>query len=212
MTAEGLIGDSVSEETIDSLLAVVEGIHAAALRTGAHSENVAAYAAAIGSELGLDPGRLRRLRCTAILHDIGKAVVPAEILAKPGPLTPAERVLIERHSAAGAEMLRRAGLEHEAAMVRAHHERYDGAGYPDCLAGEAIPLEARIVFVADSFESMTSDRPYRAGMAVAAAMNELRRYAGTQFDPMVVGVFERVIADGRVAVRALRDAGLCAAA
>ncbi|MEJ7784091.1 MAG: HD domain-containing phosphohydrolase [Solirubrobacteraceae bacterium] len=212
MTTDGLISDSVSEETIDSLLAVVEGIHAAALRTGDHSENVAAYAGAIARELSLEPNRLGRLRRTAILHDIGKSVVPAAILAKPGPLTPAERIVIERHSGAGAEMLRRAGLEHEAAMVRAHHERFDGAGYPDRLAGEAIPLEARIVFVADSFESMTSDRPYRSGMSVAGALTELRRCAGTQFDLSVVSAFEQVLADGRVTVRALRGGGILAAA
>lgn len=206
MTAEGLASDSVSEETIDSLLTVIKGIHADALRTGDHSENVAAYAAAIGGELGLGPDRLRKLRRTAILHDIGKSEIPAAILSKPGPLTPEEREVIERHPTAGAEMLVRAGLEHEAAMVRAHHERYDGAGYPDGLTGDEIPLEARIVFVADSFEAMTSDRPYRAGMSPAAAVDELRRCAGTQFDPGVVATFVRVLAEGRVPVRALRDA------
>lgn len=212
MTTEGLASDSVSEETIDSLLAVIRGIHAAALRTGDHSENVAAYAAAIGGELGLEPDRLRKLRRTAILHDIGKSVVPAAILSKPGPLTPAERAMIEGHATAGAELLMHAGLEHEATMVRAHHERYDGAGYPDGLAGEAIPLEARIVFVADAFEAMTSDRPYRSGMSATAAVDELRRCAGTQFDPAVVAAFERVLAEDRVPVRALRDAAQLTAA
>jgi polar amino acid transport system substrate-binding protein len=204
MTTEGLGSDSVSEETISSLLGIIEGIRATALRTGDHSENVAAYADAVGREMGFGATRLCRLRRIAVLHDIGKSQVPAAILDKAGPLTPLERRAIERHPAAGADILCRAGLREEAAMVRAHHERFDGTGYPDGTAAQAIPLEARIVFVVDSFESMTSDRPYRHGMSTEEARAELRRCAGTQFDPDVVDAFEAVLSRGVVAVRALR--------
>jgi putative nucleotidyltransferase with HDIG domain len=204
VTTEGLTDADVPEDVIAALLAIVEGIQADALRTGDHSVNVANYAVAMGEELGLDAAHLRRVRRTAILHDIGKTTVPAGILSKPGPLTDWERIVIERHAVAGADMLRLAGLEDEARTVRAHHERYDGRGYPDGLEGEDIPLEARIVFVADSFESMTSDRPYRNGMSVAEARAELRRCAGTQFDPVVVAAFERLLDEARVPVCALR--------
>lgn len=186
MTTEGLSCDRVPEETIASLLAVIEDIDADGLRTADHCEAVAGYAAAIGRRLGFDAARLRRLRRCAILHDIGKSEVPAQILAKPGPLSSREREVIEGHPEAGADILCRAGLFQEAAVVRAHHERFDGRGYPDGLAGDAIPLEARVVFVADAFAAMTSDRPYQAGRTGARALAELRRCAGTQFDPHVV--------------------------
>ena len=212
MTTDGLACDGVTEETIAALLAVIDDIDADALRTADHCENVADYAAGIGRRLGFGGPRLRRLRRCAVLHDIGKAAVSPEILEKPGRLTPGERAVIECHPEAGAEILCRAGLFQEAAVVRAHHERYDGRGYPDRLAADAIPLEARIVFVADAFEAMTSDRPYQAGMSDASALAELERCAGAQFDPVVVTAFAAELADGGVASRAMRGAARAAAA
>jgi HD-GYP domain-containing protein (c-di-GMP phosphodiesterase class II) len=144
------------------------------------------------------------LRRAALLHDIGKVTVSGEILAKPGALTEPEFAAIRRHPEAGASMLRHAGLTDEALWIRHHHERMDGNGYPDGLAGDEIPLEARIIFVADSFEAMTSDRPYREGMEVCDAIVELQRHGGTQFDCRVESALRDLIARGELAVLALR--------
>jgi len=194
-----------AQDPAAALLDVVDRVAPEAeLGTREHCDNVARYALAIGLELGLAPPALRRLHRTALLHDIGKAEVPAEILAKPGPLTRAERAVVECHPVVGAEMLGYAGLEREAPVVRAHHEQFDGSGYPDGLAGEEIPLESRIVAVADAFEAMTSDRPYRRGTSPRAALAELRRCAGGQFDPAVVAAFAAVLERGGLVVRPLR--------
>jgi diguanylate cyclase (GGDEF)-like protein/putative nucleotidyltransferase with HDIG domain len=186
------------------LYAMVASIDARELVTRDHSENVAAYAVAIGQELGMDRERIMALRRAALLHDIGKITVAASILSKPGRLDPQEWTQIHRHPAVGATMLAHAGLPEESRWVHHHHERIDGNGYPDQLVGNQIPLEARIIFVADSFEAMTSDRPYRAGMDVAEALAELRRGAGTQFDARIVDVLTELIGRGELAVLALR--------
>ena len=183
---------------------MVAAIDARELATRDHSENVAAYAVAVGQELGLDRERIMALRRAALLHDIGKITVAADILAKPGKLDPLEWAQIQRHPLVGATMLAHAGLMEESGWIRHHHERMDGQGYPDGLLGERIPLEARIIFVADSFEAMTSDRPYRAGMEVDDAMAELRRHAGAQFDARIVDALVELIGRGELAVLALR--------
>jgi HD-GYP domain-containing protein (c-di-GMP phosphodiesterase class II) len=188
------------------LHAVVAGIDSLHLYTRDHSENVAAYAVAIAQAMGLDPQRIVRLRRAAFLHDVGKVAVPDAVLSKPSGLTDEEFRQIQIHPEVGSHMLGHAGLHDEALWVRHHHERLDGGGYPDGLAGDAIPLEARIMFVADSFEAMTSDRPYRDGMPVADAVAELRRCAGSQFDPVCVDVLEELVAGDRLAVLALRHA------
>lgn len=166
---------------------------------GGHSANVERYAVAIGRRMGLDERCIAHVRRAAYLHDIGKATVPADILSKAGPLTEEELGLIRLHPAVGSTMLASAGLWPEVSLVRAHHERFDGGGYPDGLAGEGIPLEARILFVADSFDAMTSDRSYRRGMPVEEAFDELRRCSGTQFDPCVVDALLGLVEDGSVA-------------
>ncbi len=133
-----------------------------------------------------EPAR-RDLRLGAVFHDIGKIAVPEAILNKPGPLTPEERAVIERHTLVGERIL--APVEFLAGvcrLVRHEHERWDGGGYPDGLAGEAIPLGARVIFACDALHAMTSDRPYRRALPAAIAHAELRRHAGTQFDPRVV--------------------------
>ena len=203
-----LAGEDADEENavgpvahLHGLVAMIDARH---LQTRDHSENVAAYAAAIGLALGLSAERIVRLRRAAMLHDIGKIGVRTAILEKPAALTDEEFDEIRMHAAIGGTMLAHAGLREEAAWVRAHHERVDGRGYPDGLTLPEIPLEARILFVADAFEAMTSDRPYRAGVAVDAAVHELRRCAGTQFDPLVVEVLDHLLQNDGLTVLALR--------
>jgi diguanylate cyclase (GGDEF)-like protein/putative nucleotidyltransferase with HDIG domain len=193
------------------LYAMVAAIDARELVTRDHSENVAAYAVAVGQELGMDRERIMALRRAALLHDIGKITVAASILSKPGRLDPNEWTHIHRHPTVGATMLAHAGLPEESRWIRHHHERIDGNGYPDQLMGKQIPLEARIIFVADSFEAMTSDRPYRAGMDVHEALAELHRCAGTQFDRSIVDALADLIGRGELAVLALRAERVAAA-
>jgi diguanylate cyclase (GGDEF)-like protein/putative nucleotidyltransferase with HDIG domain len=187
------------------LYALVAGIDAQHLHTRDHSENVAAYAVALGQALGLERERVVRLRRAALLHDVGKVAIPRAILEKPSRLTPDEFEHMKLHAHVGAAMLAHAGLREEATWVRHHHERVDGGGYPDGVAGDAIPIEARIIFVADSFEAMTSDRPYRAGMPVADAVAELRRCAGKQFQPEIVETIAKLLDDGALTVLCLRQ-------
>ena len=173
---------------------------------GEHSKGVVALALAVGRRLGHDARAQRDLEFGALLHDIGKLKVPGEILNKPGKLTPAEWEIVKRHPEDGQRMLERIGgvLAQVGLTVRAHHERWDGGGYPDGLGGTAIPLDARIICACDAYSAMTTNRSYRAAMPVADAIAELRRCAGTQFDPVVV---EAVVA----IVERERPAGVAAA-
>jgi diguanylate cyclase len=159
----------------------------------AHGAGVARLAVAIGERLGVAGQRLVTLCRAALLHDIGKRYVPREVLVKPGALLTHERQLVEAHPAVGASMLLQAGLLAEAAIVRNHHERWDGSGYPDRLLGEGIPLESRIILVADTFDAMTSDRAYRAALPPALALAEIERAAGTQLDPSGVAVVRAAV-------------------
>jgi HD-GYP domain-containing protein (c-di-GMP phosphodiesterase class II) len=138
----------------------------------------------------------QELEFAALLHDVGKIAVPKEILNKPSKLTPEEFEVIKRHTIEGQLLLDRVGglLGRVGEIVRSCHERWDGKGYPDGLAGERIPLAARIVFCCDAYNAMTTDRPYRKAMPSDAALEELRTNAGTQFDPHVVVAVERVVA------------------
>lgn len=196
--------DAAAGQALAPLYAVVAMIDGQHLSTRDHSENVAAYAVAIGAELGLERARLIKLRRAAMLHDIGKIAVRSEVLGKPGKLDPAEYAEILQHPIVGGLMLSHAGLLDEARWVRAHHERVDGRGYPDGISGDELPAEAKILFVADAFEAMTSDRPYSRGRDVGAALDELVACAGSQFDHDVVAAFVRVMAEGRLTVQALR--------
>ena len=166
-----------------------------------HASGVAELARGVGARLGIDGGRLWDLVHAAELHDIGKLAIPAAILHKPGPLDADEWAFMRRHTLLGEGILGAApALGSVATLVRSSHERYDGAGYPDRLAGEAIPLASRIVFVCDAFDAMTCARPYKAAMDEQDALEELRRGAGSQFDPAVVEAFCAELA-AREAVR-----------
>jgi HD-GYP domain-containing protein (c-di-GMP phosphodiesterase class II) len=162
---------------------------------GEHSKGVVALALLVGRELGLDATEERRLEFAALLHDVGKIHVPDEILNKPGRLTEAEWAIVRRHPEDGQRMLDRVGgaLSEVGEVVRSHHERWDGGGYPDGLTGTDIPLGSRIISACDAFSAMTTDRSYRPARPVAEALVELRACSGTQFDPRVVSALERVM-------------------
>jgi len=158
-----------------------------------HLCEVGRLATIIGARLGMTPEQLDELRRAAELHDIGKAAVPDAILNKPDRLDEEEWTFMRRHTIVGERILAAApALAPVASLVRASHERWDGGGYPDGLDGTRIPLGARIVFVCDAFDAMTSDRPYARGRSADEAIRQLREGAGTQFDPEVVRVFEEV--------------------
>jgi putative nucleotidyltransferase with HDIG domain len=176
-----------------------------------HSSRVALLAHSLARRIGFDALTLARLRLGGILHDLGKLEVPESILLKPGPLTEPELAQMRRHPAAGARMLRALGEGEEALQcVLYHHERWDGLGYPCGRSGDEIPLEARILAVADAFDAMTSTRPYRGARPAPEALDELERCSGSQFDPFLVAAFVETCARGdfgwtareRVVVRA----------
>jgi HD-GYP domain-containing protein (c-di-GMP phosphodiesterase class II) len=157
---------------------------------GEHTRGVVEMALTLGRAIKLSPRELRDLEFGALLHDIGKLRVPNEIINKPGKLTDEEWAVIKLHPGHGQEMLDRVGgeLSRAGVIVRAHHERWDGGGYPDGLQGDEIPIEARIITICDSFSAMTTNRSYRKGMSRSEALAELARCAGTQFDPTLVDV------------------------
>ena len=163
--------------------------------TGSHSRDVVDLVLAVADEVGLGARDRRDAEFVALLHDIGKIRIPAEIINKPAALTPEERTVIEQHTIEGERMLVQVGgvLGSVGRLVRSCHEHVDGGGYPDGLAGEAIPLVARIVCCCDAFSAMTTDRPYRAARTADEALAELRRCAGTQFDADVVEALARTL-------------------
>jgi diguanylate cyclase (GGDEF)-like protein/putative nucleotidyltransferase with HDIG domain len=157
--------------------------------TGSHSSRVAELAAQLAERLCLDLDEVELVRLAGSLHDLGKLAIPEEILRKPDVLTGAERLVLERHPQIGYRMLESLGVEPVADWVLRHHERWDGAGYPGGLGGDDIPLGARIIFVADAFDAMTSGRVYGEPLSELDAVAELERCAGTQFDPELVRAF-----------------------
>jgi putative two-component system response regulator len=180
-------------ETLSRLSRAVE-YHDGA--TGAHLERVGMYAAAIAVELGFDGARVELLRLASPLHDMGKIAIPDALLLKSGKLTSDERRLMEQHTEVGRDLLGGSGselLELAATVAWTHHERWDGRGYPRRLAGTEIPIEGRIVAVADVFDALSSDRPYRHALPTAEALDALRAGSGHAFDPQVVEVFDRAL-------------------
>ena len=148
----------------------------------------------LAEEMGFDETTMFWFKVGALLHDVGKIVVPVEILNKNGPLTPDERAIMERHPVAGVELLRDVEFPWDVIpMIRGHHERWDGHGYPDALAGDAIPLTARILCVADVFDALTTDRPYRRAFSIPDALKLMEADAGRQYDPDILARFLRIM-------------------
>lgn len=197
------------DHLVDELVAQVDATDP---RQAGHSHRVSVLATMLGSSLGMDPRELRDLRIASLLHDVGKILVPSGILRKDGPLSVVEAAAVRRHGIYGGSILRRIpALAFAAPAARWHHERWDGLGYPDGLAGHAIPLFARIVGVADALDAMTSVRPYREAVGMQDAFTELEAQSGAQFDPLVVSAlgplvgapgFEAEVAEVAGSVRA----------
>jgi len=181
-------------EEIQEMMALARSVEEKDEATEGHCSRIERLSLRTGERLGLTDNRLITLSYAAYLHDVGKVRIPDEILNKPGPLTEEEWKEMRRHPDYGAEMLEKKDFLKDAAeVVRAHHERYDGSGYPRGLKGDQIPLEARIIAVVDAYDAMTSNRPYRKALSKEEAIRELNKNAGSQFDPRVVRAFLKVI-------------------
>jgi len=192
--------EEINKLFLSTVEALATSIDAKDPYTYGHSRRVAELSVAISTELGIPKERIRKLELASLLHDIGKIGTPESILRKPGRLQPEEFEKIKEHPAKGEEILEMiAEFKEIVTWIRHHHEWYDGNGYPDCLAAEQIPLEARILAVADSFDAMTSDRPYRKGMPTDAVLKIMEQFSRSQFDPAIVAAFERCLVQGKVA-------------
>lgn len=188
--------------TVSALASAVDARHPTTI---GHAEGVAQVAAAIGADMGMEASHVEDLRVAGLLHDVGKIGISEEVLVKDGPLTEPEWEEMRRHPEMGHRMLSGTRLEIIRPWVLHHHERLDGTGYPEGLSGEEIPLEARILAVADAFDSMVHDRPYRPAVSVLQARAELERCAGTQFDPQVVAALSELISRGAPEVGGMGD-------
>jgi diguanylate cyclase (GGDEF)-like protein/putative nucleotidyltransferase with HDIG domain len=201
-------GDEVSDQWLETVLALAETVDIRDQGSTGHSQGVGRYAERIARELGLSVKTADRVRLAGLLHDVGKIGVAQSILRKPGPLNESEWESVRKHPEIGARLLDDSRLADVSKWVLAHHERSDGLGYPRGLSAEAIPLEARIVAVAEAYESMTTDRPYRGALSPAEAQAELIELSGKQFDRRVVDAFMRTLereglrARGRLAATA----------
>jgi HD-GYP domain-containing protein (c-di-GMP phosphodiesterase class II)/putative methionine-R-sulfoxide reductase with GAF domain len=188
--------ESLERTFLSTVAALANALEANDEYTSTHARWITDLSLRVGEELGLEPAHLKQLELGALLHDIGKIGIPTRILAKPGPLTPDEREFVETHPVLGERIL--APIEQlrgVRGIVRSAHEHYDGSGYPDGLAGDAIPLESRIVLACDAFHAMTTDRPYRKALGVEEARRRLVEASGSQFDPQVVDALLRVLGD-----------------
>jgi putative nucleotidyltransferase with HDIG domain len=184
---------TTASDDASGLQDVIAGLAGALLErdryTGEHSESIVELATQVARGLALSDSEIEHVRAAALLHDIGKVAVSDMVLNKPAPLDEGEWALMREHPVIGERILRAVpGLGAVARIVRHEHERWDGSGYPDGLAGDAIPIGARIILACDAYHAMTSDRPYRKAMAHAEAIRELGKGAGTQFDPQVTEV------------------------
>ena len=178
---------------VGGMRVLAESIDAKDHHTRAHSDRVAFYAAAIGGALGVSQAKVSDLMHAGRLHDVGKLNTPERILLKPGRLTREEFEIVQMHSAHGERLVADLGERRLATWIRHHHERWDGSGYPDGLIGSSIPLESRILAVADALDAMTTDRSYAHGISFAEAATEIEAHSGTQFDPVVAEAMVRLI-------------------
>jgi len=177
------------QASLDSVRALVRAVEAKDPYTRRHSEQVTLYAVNFARAMGLAPAVVESIRVASLLHDIGKIGVPDYILTKPGPLTEEEFQRVRRHPVLGSDILATITLfTREARLIRHHHERWDGKGYPDGLVGEQTPLEARIIQIADSIDAMLMERTYKQGYSVEKMLGELLRCSGMQFDPKIASV------------------------
>jgi HD-GYP domain-containing protein (c-di-GMP phosphodiesterase class II) len=167
-----------------------------------HAERVGRIVVAIATHLDFDRGRIRALVLAAHLHDVGKIAIPDEILLKRGPLTPQEYEAVKGHCLSAWRLIEAAGLHEIATWIRSHHERWDGSGYPDGLRAAKIPLESRILGLADALDAMTAPRIYREPVSAAKAAAELERCAGNQFDPQLAGWVAEALRSGELEVGA----------
>jgi putative nucleotidyltransferase with HDIG domain len=188
---------------VETVTALAEAVEKRDPYTGGHLHRVVAYSVLLGRELGLDSEALEQLALGATLHDIGKIGVPDHVLLKPAKLDAEEAKIMQRHTVDGAEIVTTIeSLREIVPIVRSHHERMDGKGYPDGLPGGAIPLPARIVAVADTFDAMTTSRPYRTALPAAIAAEEIAKHAGVQHCPTVVAAFRALFGADRFTVEA----------
>jgi diguanylate cyclase (GGDEF)-like protein/putative nucleotidyltransferase with HDIG domain len=186
-------GEAAGELQLATVIALAEALDIRDTGTGQHSHTVGRYAEMMARELGFDEQRVERVRLAGVLHDIGKIGISDRVLSKPGPLDADEWKEMYTHPEIGARLLSRPEFDDLRTWILAHHERPDGLGYPHALRAEEIPVEARILAVADAYEAMTADRVYRSALGADAARAELEAGAGTQFDPEVVGAFLRAL-------------------
>ena len=178
---------------VATVRALTNAVEARDAYTGKHAERVAAYGIELASRIDPALAQNPQVEFGFLLHDVGKVAIPDGILHKPEPLGTEERTLMRKHAVIGYEIVNDIAFLSEAALiVRSHHERWDGGGYPDGLAGEEIPLAARVFSVVDALDAMTTDRPYRPGASLAHARAEIEAGSGTQFDPDVVAVLNEI--------------------
>jgi len=195
------------ERSLGFFEALAETIEAQDPFMRGHARRAASYSTLLAERIGLGEAERDALRIAALLHDVGKIGVPSELLTRRGTLTLLERRAVERHAVVGARLLVPLGVgDGLIDAIRHHHERWDGKGYPDGLAGEACPTSARLLQIADAFDAMTCDRPYRRALTQKVAIAELRRAAGTQFDPVLVKEFLALVESGACGVEVERVA------
>jgi putative nucleotidyltransferase with HDIG domain len=192
----GVLFESISRLIVNTVVTMALAIESRDAYTGGHVLRVTAYSLILARHLGLSPEQLAIVKLGGLLHDIGKVAVPDHILHKPGRLDPEELLVMQSHAARGDDILRPLPpFDRARSIVRHHHERFDGKGYPDGLAGEAIPMLARVTAIADTFDAMTSDRPYRKALAPEIGFKEVAAMSGTQFDPAMAAQFVRITWD-----------------